>query len=176
VGTVLIDHSFNVKGVGVVILGVVTNGSVMKHDQMRVLPGTKIAQIRSIQKHDDEFDVAFEGDRVGLALKNVEIQDLERGTTLTTDPNIKTTKSLRANANLVKYWATPIKSGMILHIGLGMQFAPCKVDSVTDEGDWRKPTLTLTMEKELVYRPGDQAVVTYLEGGKLRVAGTLDLS
>ena len=111
-----------------------------------------------------------------MALKNVEIEDLERGTTLTTDPAIKTTKSLKANANLVKYWATPIKSGMILHIGHGMQFAPCKVDSVADEGDWRKPALTLTMEKELAYRPGDQAVVTYLEGGKLRVAGTLDLS
>ena len=174
-GTVLIDHSFNVKGVGVVILGVVTNGTVMKHDQMRVLPGAKIAQVRSIQKHDDEFDVASEGDRVGLALKNVDIQDLERGTTLTTDPTIKTTKSLETTVDLVRYWATPIKSGMGLHIGHGMQFAPCKADSVTDEGDWRKPTVTLKMEKEFVYRPGDRAVVTYLEGGKLRVAGTLSL-
>ena len=46
VGTVLIDHSFNVKGVGAVVLGVVTNGTVTKHDQMRVLPGTKMAQIQ----------------------------------------------------------------------------------------------------------------------------------
>ena len=71
-----VDHAFNVKGVGVVILGVVINGVVQKHASLNVFPGAKTAQVRSIQKHDDEFDVAGEGDRVGLALKNVEVEDL----------------------------------------------------------------------------------------------------
>ena len=62
-----------------------------------------------------------------------------------------------------------------IHIGHWMQFLNSKVDEVSDEGDWRKPTLTLTLEKELVYRSGDKAVLMYLEGGKLRVAGTIDL-
>ena len=88
-GTVPIDHAFNVKGVGAVALGVVVNGTIQKHASMNVLPGAKTAQVRSIQKHDDEFDSAFEGDRVGLALKNVEVGDLDRGTVLTTDPSIK---------------------------------------------------------------------------------------
>ena len=65
----LLTMHFNVKGVGVVVLGVVTNGVVQKHATLNVLPGSKSAQVRSIQKHDDEFDVAGEGDRVGLALK-----------------------------------------------------------------------------------------------------------
>jgi selenocysteine-specific translation elongation factor len=175
VGTVPIDHSFNVKGVGIVILGVVINGSVTKHANMNVLPGSKTAQVRSIQKHDDEFDTAVEGDRVGLAMKNVDIEDVDRGIVLTTDPAIKTSKVLKMRASLVKYWQTPIKDGMVLHIGHWMQFLNSKIDSVTDEGDWRKPTLTLTLEKELVYRSGDKAVIMYLEGGKLRVAGTVDL-
>jgi hypothetical protein len=34
----------------------------------------------------------------------------------------------------------------------------------------------LTLEKELVYCPGDTAVLMYLEGGKLRVSGTITLS
>jgi selenocysteine-specific translation elongation factor len=175
VGTVPIDHSFNVKGVGIVILGVVINGSVTKHANMNVLPGSKTAQVRSIQKHDDEFDTAVEGDRVGLAMKNVDIEDVDRGIVLTTDPAIKTSKVLKMRASLVKYWQTPIKDGMVLHIGHWMQFLNSKIDAVTDEGDWRKPTLTLTLEKELVYRSGDKAVIMYLEGGKLRVAGTVDL-
>ena len=54
----------------------------------------KTAQVRSIQKHDEEFDVAGEGDRVGLALKNVEVEDLDRGAVLTNDPAIKTSTKL----------------------------------------------------------------------------------
>jgi selenocysteine-specific translation elongation factor len=175
VGTVPVDHAFNVKGVGVVVLGVVVNGNIAKHAAVKVLPGVKAAQVRSIQKHDDEFDSAVEGDRVGLALKNVEVEDVDRGTVLTTDPAIKASKTLKTKASLVKYWQTPIKAEMVLHIGHWMQFLNIKVEEVHDEGDWRKPTLTVSFEKELVYRSGDKAVLMYLEGGKLRVAGTLDL-
>ena len=174
-GSVPVDHSFNVKGVGAVVLGVVANGAIEKHDTMKVLPGTKTAQIRSVQKHDDEFNQAFEGDRVGLALKNVEVEDLERGTVLTSDITIKSTKTFRAEASLVKYWQAPMKREMVLHLGHWMQFVPARVEAITDSENWRKPLLTLNLEKELVYRPGDRAVVTHLEGGKLRVAGTLEL-
>ena len=175
-GSVPVDHAFNVKGVGVVVLGVVVNGGIAKHDALTVLPGVKKAVVRSIQKHDEDFDSAVEGDRVGLALKNVEVDDVDRGAVLTTDPNIKASKTFKARASLVKYWQTPIKAEMVLHIGHWMQFLNSKVEAVSDEGDWRKPTLTLTLEKELIYRPGDKAVLMYLEGGKLRVAGTLELS
>jgi selenocysteine-specific translation elongation factor len=141
-----------------------------------LLPGAKTAQIRSIQKHDDEFDSAVEGDRVGLALKNVEVEDVERGIVLTTDPTMKTSKTVKAQASLVKYWQTPVKAGMVMHIGHWMQFLNSKVEEATDTGDWHKPTLTLTLEKDLVYCEGDKAVLMYLEGGKLRVAGTVDLA
>ncbi len=175
VGSVPVDHAFNVKGVGAVVLGVVTYGIIKKHDVLRVLPSSKTAQLRSIQKHDDDFDVAYEGDRVGLALKNVEVEDLDRGVVLTNDPSVQTSKVLKVQASLVKYWNTSIKPGMVLHVGHWLQFLNSKVETVDYEGDWRKPTLTLTLEKELVYRLGDNAVLTYLEGGKLRVAGTMEL-
>ena len=175
VGTVPVDHSFNVKGVGVVVLGVVAYGTIQKHESLNVLPGGKSAQVRSIQKHDDEFDVAGEGDRVGLALKNVEVEDLDRGVVLTSDPSIKSASKLETQASLVKYWQTPIKQGMVMHVGHWTQFVTAKVEAVGDAGDWRKPTLTLTLDKPLIYRPGDKATLMYLEGAKLRVAGNLTL-
>lgn len=174
-GIVPIDHKFNVKGVGAVILGVVVNGRIQKHDNLKVLPSTKTTQIRSIQKHDDTYDSAYEGDRVGLALKNIKIDDLDRGTVLTNNPTVKTTKTINALASLVKYWQTPIKAGMVLHVGHWMQVLNCTVKSVNNEGDWRKPNLTLILEKEIVHSPGDEVVLMYLEGGKLRVMGTLEL-
>ena len=112
---------------------------------------------------------------MGLALKNVKVDDVDRGTVLTSDSTVKASKVIKARASLVKYWSTPLKAGMVLHLGHWMQVLNSKVEAVSDEGDWRKPTLTLTLEKELVHRPGDKAVLVYLEGGKLRVMGTIEL-
>lgn len=150
-GTVPLDHAFNVKGVGTVVLGTVADGSVMKHDTMQVLPGGKTTQVRSIQKQDDEFDSAYEGERVGLALKNIEVADLDRGTVLTRDPAIKTSKLLDTHAFLVKYWPVKIKTGMILHLGHWMQFVNGRVEAVSNEGDWHKPVLTVALDRELVH-------------------------
>jgi selenocysteine-specific translation elongation factor len=175
-GTMPVDHFFNVKGIGTVVLGSVVEGALRKHDEMRVLPGDKIAQVRSIQKHDADFDCAGVGDRTGIALKGVEIDDLDRGTILTNDTSIKSISSLSAKAEIVKYWPSPLKEGMVLHIGYWMQFVPARVEGVKAEGDWHRPELTLKLDKTLVYKPGARAVLTYPEGGKLRVLGTIELS
>lgn len=173
VGSVPIDHAFNVKGVGVVVLGIVADGIIQKHASLKVLPTDKTTQVRSIQKHDDEFDVASEGDRVGLALKNIEVENLDRGTVLTNDPSIKTSNKIENQATLVKYWQTPIKKGMVMHIGHWTQFITAKVEAVVDTPDPKKPSLTLSLDKPIVYLPNDKAVLMYLEGVKLRIAGTI---
>jgi hypothetical protein len=83
---------------------------------------------------------------------------------------------LETTASLVKYWQTPIKVGMVMHVGHWAQFVTAKVEAITEGGDFRKPGLTLTLDKPLVYRSGDSAILMYLEGAKLRVAGTVTLS
>ena len=174
-GSVVIDHSFKVKGVGSVALGIVANGIIKKHETVKVFPSTNTTQIRSIQKHDDEYHMAQKGDRVGLALKNIEIKNLDRGTVLTNDQTIKLSNSLKTQAEIIKYWQTPLKTEMILHVGHWMQFLPARIENITDDDNWRNPFLNLKLEKELIYHSGDRAVITRLEGGKLRVVGTINL-
>ena len=174
-GSVPVDHHFDVKGVGTVVLGRVADGHIRKHDALRVLPDDRKAEIRSIQKHDDDFDWAVKGDRVGLALKGITAQELDRGAVLTTDPGMVSRTSLTCDAEVVKYWLNPITKGMVLHVGHWMQFVPARVEDVSEAGDRRRPRLTLSLQKALAFRPGSKAVLAYLEGGKLRVVGTLSL-
>lgn len=174
-GTLPVDHFFNVRGIGTVVLGSLAEGSIKKHDVLTVLPGKKTAQVRSIQKHDEDFDSAGVGERTGIALKGVEIEDLDRGTILTNDKSIKQVSSLESKTSIVKYWPTPLKEGMVLHIGHWMQYVPARVEAVSAGGDWHKPDLKLKLDKMLVFRPGARAVLTYPEGGKLRVVGTVEL-
>lgn len=172
-GAIPVDHFFHVKGIGVVVLGGVSSGIVKRHDKLHVLPTKKVAEVRSIQKHDDEAEIAFTGDRVGLALKGVEVEDLDRGYVLTTDESITSSATITGKAELVKYWPTPLKENTVLYIGHWLQFLPCRVAFVDNSGDWKKPKITLKLEKELVYPPGAKALLHYLEGGKLRVTGTV---
>jgi len=172
-GIVPVDHHFNVKGVGVVVLACVAGGSIKKHDALKVLPTGKTAQVRSIQKHDDDAETAVTGDRVGLALKNIEAEDLDRGYVLTNNPAVKHAGSVTGKAQLVKYWPAPLREGMVLYAGHWMQFLPTRLEKAVAENDWRMPVLTLSMEKDLVYLPGDRVVLHYLEGGKLRVVGSM---
>ncbi|HVL87213.1 MAG TPA: EF-Tu/IF-2/RF-3 family GTPase, partial [Candidatus Thermoplasmatota archaeon] len=76
---VVIDQHFNVKGVGTVALGIVARGEVRRHQDLTVHPTERVAQVRSIQVHDTDVDVAPAGSRVGLALKGVESDELDRG-------------------------------------------------------------------------------------------------
>jgi selenocysteine-specific translation elongation factor len=175
IGIVPVDHAFNVKGIGVVALGVVANGFIQKHANLNALPTGKTAQIRSIQKHDEEHDISSQGDRVGLALKGVEVENLDRGTILTNDPAVKTSNTINCEVQLVKYWPSPLKQGMVMHVGHWTQFLTAKIETVSEEADFRKVTATLAIDKPLAYRTGDKIVLMYLEGAKLRIAGNITI-
>jgi selenocysteine-specific translation elongation factor len=168
-GTVIIDHFFNVRGVGAVALGVVKAGQIHCHDKLLARPTSKTAQVRSIQKSDEDYETAELGDRVGLALKNIEAGDLDRGLMLTNDPTITQTSTITGELKLVKYWASPVTSGMAIHVGIGLQFNSAKVMEA-DNGH-----VTVALDKPLAYTPGDKATLMYLNGGNLRVIGTIQL-
>ncbi len=79
---VAVDQSFQVKGVGTVILGFVMQGEIKKHMNLKVYPSGKNVEIRSIQIMDIDYESAKPFSRVGLAVKNVEPEDVSRGTLL----------------------------------------------------------------------------------------------
>lgn len=172
-GSVPVDHHFPVKGVGTVVLGGVAEGTVRVHDELRVYPTTKVAHVRSIQKHDDDVTEATAGDRVGLALKGVETGDLDRGYVLSNNPSLTVSGIINGRAELVRYWPGPLREQMVVYLGHWMQFIPAKVAYVNNSGDWRRPEVTLRSEKDLVYPPGSAVLIHHLEGGKLRVMGRI---
>lgn len=174
-GSCPIDSHFNVKGVGTVVLGSVIDGHFKKHDKMQIFPIRKEVVLKSIQKHDVDSDDGVKGDHVGLALRGIESEELDRGYVITTDPSVKMTRSVSGKSNIVKYWPAPLKEGMVLHIGHWMQMTPCRVVKVDNGGDFRTADITLEMESDIIHKPGDVAVMMYLEGGKLRVVGSIAL-
>ena len=175
-GSCPVDSHFNVRGVGTVVLGSVIDGYFRKHDKMTVFPIKREVILKSIQKHDLDADDGVKGDHVGLALRGIESDELDRGYVVTTDPSVKMSRKVEGNVSIVKYWASPLKEGMVLHIGHWMQMVPCRIASVDNGDDFRTAKVEFDLESDMIHKPGDKAIIMYLEGGKLRVAGSIVLN
>lgn len=128
--TVLVDQSFDVKGVGAVVLGKVHGGPVKVHQKLRVLPHGGEAQVRSIQIHDDDHAEGPAGVRVGLALRGVDVKDLPRGTVLAESPKLATTDSLEGALSLNKFFKPAPAPGQVVHAFLGLDDVPGRIESL----------------------------------------------
>ena len=175
-GSCPVDSHFNVRGVGTVVLGSVIDGYFRKHDKMTVFPIKREVILKSIQKHDLDADDGVKGDHVGLALRGIESDELDRGYVVTTDPSVKMSRKVEGNVSLIKYWPSSLKEGMVLHIGHWMQMVPCRISSVDNGDDFRSAKVEFDLESDMIHKPGDKATIMYLEGGKLRVVGSIVLS
>ncbi|MGC8691911.1 MAG: EF-Tu/IF-2/RF-3 family GTPase [Thermoplasmata archaeon] len=94
-GYVIVDQSFSVKGVGTVALGFVKAGKIDKHMECRIFPSQKMSEIKSIQVQDVDVNDAQNGTRVGVALRNVNPDDVPRGSILASHERFSTSVSFR---------------------------------------------------------------------------------
>jgi selenocysteine-specific translation elongation factor len=174
-----IDHHFNVKGVGAVVLAVVKQGVLHKGDTLYAYPDKVICPVRSIQIHDVDHNEAVPGDRVGLALRNTPPEMLDRGMVLApADAPVKvhaagSTATFRLKRSA--FSKQPLKAGAVVQIGAGMQYVPFRLTTDAPaagaEGD-----VTGTLEKGLVHLPGERAVLWHQDNVPQRVVGALTLT
>ena len=92
---VVLDQSFQVKGVGTVSLGFLLGGQIKKHMVMKAYPSGKTVDIKSIQIMDVDMETAEPFSRVGLAYRNVEVDDVPRGTILYSKEGVEFTESIQ---------------------------------------------------------------------------------
>ncbi len=176
-----VDQHFNVKGVGTVVLGVVNRGEVKKHQELIVHPGTKKCIVRSIQVHDTDMDTAGVGSRVGLALKNIDSDDLDRGNILAPADTVAVHKGgegVTVKARVPAFYKAGIPTGKVLHAGVGMQFFPVKVTAAANDKieAGSEGELTIEAQNPFVVTDGDRLVLFDLDNAGLRVAAGANLA
>ncbi len=110
---VLIDHAFPVKGVGTVVLGVVVEGQIRAGDMYDLVPVQNKVILRSIQKFDRDFKTATKGDRVGLALKGVRAEDVDRNAIFGTMGEFSTSSSLEGTLRVSPYYKPQNDTGKL---------------------------------------------------------------
>lgn len=174
-----IDHHFNVKGVGAVVLAIVKQGVLKKGETLHAFPDKVICPVRSIQIHDVDHNEANPGERVGLALRNTPPEMLDRGMVLApADAPVRihlagSTATFRLKRS--PFSKQPLKAGSVVQIGAGMQYVPFRLTAdapaAGQEGD-----LTGTFDKGLVHLPGERGVLFHQDNVPQRVVGRLTLA
>jgi selenocysteine-specific translation elongation factor len=161
---IIIDHLFRVKGVGEIILGVVKQGIVKKHDSLVLMPQNKKVIIRSIQMQDKDVDAAEIGSRVGCALKGVKTEEISRGSVICAEDSCIVTKKSTLHFNKNKFYHTDINNGMF-HVSIGMQTVPVKLVEMSDD------KIAIESEKEMVFSEEDVFLILDLNSKKSRIVG-----
>lgn len=81
-----VDRVFKLPGIGTVVTGTLTGGTLRRGQHVTVQPSGKKARVRSIQSHNRDVEVCSSGTRVGLNLPDLNAQgDVHRGDTVTLD-------------------------------------------------------------------------------------------
>lgn len=167
-----IDHHFNVKGIGAVVLGFVKQGVVKKHDTLQAYPTTKTCQVRSIQVHDVDVAEAHTGDHVGLALKNIENDDLDRGFVLAPEGSLSVAdpgKTLTLRTSVTPWFKAGIRKDGVYHIGHGWQMITARAKNDLAAG--KEGAVEFEMTQALAYAPGDRVVLANLDNPAQRIVG-----
>ena len=160
----LIDHCFDVKGVGTVILGKVTNGTIKQYDNLKLYPQNIDVLIKSIQMHDDPVTESVCPARVGIAVKGAKPDDVGRGDVICGEDVVDVKTEIELDFKKSPFYKNDIAENQGCLVSIGLQIKAGKFSSVSP--------LKLTFEKPVVCKKNDIAVILKPESTTIRILGS----
>lgn len=172
---VVVDHCFDVRGAGTVVLGTVATGTVAQYDRMRIYPSGAEVTVKSIQMHDDPVAEAPRRARVGLSLKGARPEDVARGDMLVAcggdaaaaaggeDPPVCVTDDLGVDFVRTPYYKGDVASGQMCMVNVGLKTVAGRFSSVDP--------VRIKLDRPVAHGPGDVCVVLKPESAGIRILG-----
>ena len=160
----VVDHCFDVKGVGTVILGKVTNGKLKQYDNLKLYPAGIDVLIKSIQMHDDPVNESVCPARVGLAVKGVKPDDVGRGDVISEDGAVDVKTEIKLDFQKSPFYKSDIAENQGCLVNIGLQIKAAKFSSISP--------LKLTFEKPIACKTGQIVVVLKPESTTIRILGS----
>jgi selenocysteine-specific elongation factor len=119
-----VDRVFTLRGIGTVVTGTLTGGSLRRGQQIIVYPTDLETRIRSIQSHGEELELAQPGMRTAINLPDITVYQIKRGNVVTVPglgaPGpILTVIVKRSSRLLDKNAVRPLKNGSCVYVHHG---------------------------------------------------------
>ena len=161
---IVIDHSFDVKGVGTVVLGKVLQGTINQYDNLKHLPSGTDVMLKSIQMHDDDVKQAVCPARVGLSLKGIKPDEVGRGDIITSDESFEIKHELEIDFKQSPFYKGEISENQMCLVSIGLQVKAAKFSSISP--------VKLILDKPVVCRKNEICLLVKPESTSVRVIGS----
>jgi selenocysteine-specific translation elongation factor len=161
---IVIDHCFDVKGVGTVILGKVTGGTIKQYDNLKLYPQGIDVLIKSIQMHDDPTTESICPARVGLAVKGAKPDEVGRGDIISTQDAVDVKTEIDLDFQKSPFYKNDITENQGCLVNIGLQIKAAKFLSISP--------LKLIFEKPIICKKGQIAVILKPESTTIRILGS----
>ena len=161
---IVIDHSFDVKGVGTVVLGKVLQGTINQYDNLKHLPSGTDVMVKSIQMHDDDVKQAVCPARVGLSLKGIKPDEVGRGDVITSDESFEIKNELEIDFKQSPFCKGEISENQMCLVSIGLQVKAAKFSSISP--------VKLILDKPVVCRKNEICLLVKPESTSVRVIGS----
>jgi selenocysteine-specific translation elongation factor len=161
---IVIDHCFDVKGVGAVILGKIAQGKIKVYENLKLFPKGIDIVVKSIQMHDDTVEDAVSPARVGLAIKGVVPDDVQRGDVLCMSNTMLVSQEIEVDYVQSKFFKDVVSENQMFLASIGLQIRPVKIASLNP--------MKLSLGKSTVYEKEDVCVILKPESTSIRIVGS----
>lgn len=156
-----VDRSFSVKGFGTVVTGTLLDGSLKIGDELIAYPGEIKTKVRNIQVHETNQDLAYPGQRTALNLTKIGVDEVGRGSVLTTKANVEPTWMLDTKITCLNLPQNQLELWDRVHLHIGTKevrgrIVPLGVDKILagEEG-----FVQLRLEEQVAVKSGDHFII-----------------
>lgn len=155
-----VDRSFSVKGFGTVVTGTLIDGTVRVGDEICIYPGNTQTKIRSIQKHNQQTEVAYAGNRTALNLTKVSLEDVKRGDILSAVP-LTSSYMLDVKVECVSESPFSLELWDRVHVYIGTQEVRARIVPIGCESiqPGEQGYLQLRLEQKVFAKKGDHFIL-----------------
>ena len=162
-----IDNIFNVKGVGVVVLGILKQGTIKVHQELILFPQNKTVIIKSIQMHDKNVEESHSPARVGLALTGVSYDEISRGDILSNYTHFSSSdQELIIDFDKVPFYKNELSETHSYLLAIGTQIRSAKIQKLENN------KLKILSDNVFSFKDGDIAILLNPDSKDIRIVGS----
>ena len=170
-----VDRAFTIKGTGTVLTGTVWSGTIGRDTTVSVFPPGRESRVRGVQHHGATVKTAGPGERVALALADLDVAEVSRGSVVVADHSWPPTSRVEAEITITDS-SIEIGPRTRLRFHLGTSDVGARIGGATrDRKDARSGFVaTIVLDEPLLVRGGDRFVIRLpspaitIGGGRVR--------
>jgi selenocysteine-specific elongation factor len=155
-----VDRAFTVKGTGTVVTGTVWSGSIGRDVTVTVFPPGRQSRVRGIQHHGEAAKTAAPGERVALALADLDVEEVGRGSVVIGKTLWPPTTRIEVEINTT---SDEIEIGprtrLRFHLGTSDVGARISRSATAESADQKTCIAIIVLEEPLLVRTSDRFVL-----------------